>query len=101
MNGTATGNVRNISFFPNPVETEGILTYQTPANGLSIKLVIVDRKYKVLDTVANPSVTGSYNFLFAFDNNKYRTGEIYRLYYMFYQNSTLYYKGHGDIKIAK
>lgn len=101
VNSTASGSVRNISFFPNPVETEGVLTCQTTVSGLSIKLVIVDRKYRVVDTVTNSSITGFYNFRFAFDNSKYKTDEIYRLYYVFYQGSTLYYKGHGDIKIAK
>jgi hypothetical protein len=101
VNSTASGGVRSISFFPNPVETEGVLNCQTTVSDLSIKLVIVDRKYRVLDTVATPSITGSYTLRIAFDNSKYRTGEIYRLYYVFYQGSTLYYKGHGDIKIAK
>ena len=102
VNSTATGSVRNISFFPNPVETEGILTSQTTVSGISIKLVIVDRKYRVLDTgTTSSTTTNSYNYRFTFDNSKYKTGEIYRLYYVFYQGSTLYYKGHGDIKIAK
>ncbi|WP_022822186.1 hypothetical protein [Hymenobacter norwichensis] len=102
VNSTASGSFRNISFFPNPVETEGVLTCQTTASGLSVKLVLVDRKYRVLDTVTDSSTTtSSYSYRFTFDNSKYKTDEIYRLYYVFYQGSTLYYKGHGDIKIAK
>jgi hypothetical protein len=100
VNSTASGGVRNISFFPNPVETEGVLTCQTTVSGLSVKLVLVDNKYKVLNTITNSFTAGS-SFRLEFDDSKFKKGEIYRLYYVFYQGSTLYYKGHGDIKIAK
>jgi hypothetical protein len=100
VNSTAQGVVRNISLYPNPIETQGNFTYSVTAS-LSLKLVVVDRKYKVLlNTTYAPPTVGHYAFNIDFTDSKFESGESYRMYYVFYQGSTLYYKGHGDIKMA-
>lgn len=102
LNSTAQGGIREIFFYPNPIETQGNFGYaKTGTSSLTAKYVVVDRKYQVLQSGTLPSiVTGRNNIMLDFSGSKFESGEIYRMYYVFYQGSTLYYKGHGDIKMA-
>jgi hypothetical protein len=103
VDSPAQGGIQRISFFPNPVNpVYGVASFEydkTAASTFSGKCIIVDRKYKVLFSATMPKNSGGLS-LPIFGDSKFEKGKIYRMYYVFYEGSTLYYKGHGDIKIA-
>jgi hypothetical protein len=105
LNGSQQGGLRGLGFFPNPVSSvsrHGIFILGSTPTDLKAKLVIVDQKYKVLLEQETSLAKGS-NTQYAFNlsADKFPANKLYRLYYVYYTAAgTLYYKGHGDIKIA-
>lgn len=64
------------------------------------QLVLVDARYKVLDTFDVPAGKGT-TVALAFPAAKYPAGNLYRMYYVVYEptQKTVYYRGHGDVKV--
>jgi hypothetical protein len=98
------------SVYPNPVKADGLGNFtvlstngsqsSTVPTTVRVQLIIVDAKYKVLATLDQPAgkaVTVSIPFPAA----KYPAGNIYRVYYVVYEptQKTVYYRGHGDVKV--
>jgi hypothetical protein len=105
------GGVGLLSLFPNPA-VENVTFYIQPgstrnpntAPALHCKAVLVDKKYRELQTLDLLTRGGNNGSMFAFrlPIDKLKAGQLYRMYYVFYDDSkTLYLKGHGDIKIAE
>ncbi|MBC6606359.1 hypothetical protein H8B13_05990 [Hymenobacter sp. BT188] len=103
LNGLPQGGIQEISFYPNPVNPAyGVANFdyrKTAASNFSGRCVIVDGNYKVLFNTEIPPKSFGLQ-LPIFGGDKFEKGKIYRMYYVFYEGSILYYKGHGDIKIA-
>lgn len=107
VNAATQGQVSSLGFFPNPLQpgSNGTLLYQTAQQNMRLHLVFVDKKYKIIDRQDRPVDTGGRygtELPLPFPSAKFASNTIYRLYYIFYApDGTLYYKGHGDIKIAE
>lgn len=99
LNGAQQGSVREISFFPNPVTTEAQLSLRQSGGSTRFAWVVVDRKYKVVREYADEALSSA-STTFSINFSSLKKGETYRMYYVFYTGSTLYSKGHGDIRIA-
>lgn len=100
LNGPAQGGIQEISFYPNPVYEVAYFDYRKNAtSSFSGRCVIVNHKYKVLFSATMPNNSGGLSMPI-FGDSKFEKGKVYRMYYVFYEGSTLYYKGHGDIKMA-
>lgn len=85
---------------PNP--NAGLLIVgMNPERQVKVKYVFVNTDLRVLNYGVR-KLNGGVTFL-SFDlttNTAFRKGEYYRMYYGFYNSKdSLYYKGHGDIKI--
>ena len=97
----------NLTVFPNPVAQQGMFlvrpnTSRTVIPDLQGQVVLVDKKYKVLQQFAVRTNTGGVGTMLDFTDDKYEQGQLYRLYYIFYDdNKALYLKGHGDIKVSR
>ncbi|WP_152560124.1 hypothetical protein [Hymenobacter sp. IS2118] len=95
------GSLYGAGFYPNPVRSKAIIFYRTPVV-TTCKLVIVDKDYNVLteNTFSN-SIYPLESFTLNLFGSNFQKGRRYRLYYVMYNGTTLYTKGHGDIKMAE
>ncbi len=85
--------------FPNPATQAVRFDYQIPRAALS-KIVLVDKAYQVVATFDGPTTAStSYSIELNLDNGKFKKGQRYRLYYVLYNGTALYLKGHGDIRV--
>jgi len=85
--------------FPNPATSAVNFGYQTPGTALS-KIVLVDNTYQVVATFDGPTTAStSYAIMLNLNNGNYKKGQRYRLYYVLYNGTALYFKGHGDIRV--
>ena len=102
LNATATGNVTTtqIIAWPNPIGAgQAVFRYDTPVP-VSCKFVIVDAKYQVVGPMLSSPAVRNAEFYYNVFSSAYQQGKRYRLYYVLYDGTALYYKGHGDIKIS-
>jgi hypothetical protein len=74
-----------------PNHTEWIMTY-----------VLVDSRHNVLDWGETNGVNQNFASRTSYSANKYSAGKLYRLYYVIFNKDekTVYYKGHGDVKVT-
>ena len=89
-----------VAGFPNPTATGSVLVFKNYGK-LKLKVVVVDKQYKRLDTISEKwSGLMEYSLNFS-DSTKYPDG-VYRVYYSFSTKDSLnFYKGHGDILICR
>ncbi|ALD20092.1 hypothetical protein [Hymenobacter sp. DG25A] len=102
LNATQRGGISQVYFFPNPVKVngQGILTFRNNAP-VQLSAVVVDDKHKVLDQFSATVSSSNISFHRLYSSEKFNAG-MYRMYYVMYDiDGTLYYKGHGDIKIVE
>jgi len=98
------------SVYPNPVQAGvgGNFTVLATTGGQStpvpttvrVQLVVVDARYKVLDTNDVPAGQ-AVTVALSFPTPKYAANNLYRVYYVVYEptQKTVYYRGHGDVKV--
>jgi hypothetical protein len=98
------------SAYPNPVVAGGTGNFTVlPTTGsqsttvpttVRAQLVVVDTRYKVLNTFDVPAGKGT-TVALSFPTAKYPASNLYRVYYVVYEptQKTVYYRGHGDVKI--
>lgn len=67
---------------------------------ISVALALVNQHYKLI-TKPVPDSFFHYAVFFDFAKLELNSNENYRLYYLFYNNTGLVYKGHGDIHYLK
>lgn len=85
--------------YPNPLQVQFALHIEADKRTL-LQLVICDSMLTVKDRYFMPLKSGSNDFAFRLEPVNYNAGTNYRLYYGFYGAAeSLYYKGHGDLKI--
>lgn len=88
--------------FPNP--TSGIIIFAANISKPTlVQIVIVDNMLSLKDRYFLANSNNNLNlFTFSLDASKYSNNTNYRIYYGFYSlTDGLYYKGHGDLKIAR
>ena len=98
-NSQAKGAATIGGAFPNAASSAANFGYSIPGTAAG-KIIIVDRNHQVMTESSTTNPSGGYSFVFDFTRNGFLKGQRYRLYYVLYNGTTLYYKGHGDIKIA-
>lgn len=86
--------------YPNPCLSEFRFSYSTPTPVLC-KAVVVNRFYQPLTEFASPQASTRLDFSVNLAGKGFGPGGLYRIYYVLYNGTTLYGKGHGDIKIAE
>lgn len=97
---TLTGAVAVSPAFPNP--NNGIFIVGVdPERQCKMKYVFVDNEFRVLNygirKLNGGPIFHTYDFTAL---TSFKKGAFYRMYYGFYNSrDSLYYKGHGDIKI--
>jgi hypothetical protein len=66
-----------------------------------MSFVLVDARYNVVDWAETNGVNKNFAGRIAYPAAKYNTDTLYRLYYVIFNKDTktVYYKGHGDIKV--
>jgi hypothetical protein len=111
LDQSQTGGVGQLSLYPNPVVEmaafivePGTRNSPNTAPALKIKAIIVDKKYRKLQEFDLPTLGGNNGtrFTLRLDRSKLAADQLYRMYYVFYDdaNKQLYLKGHGDIKVV-
>ncbi len=65
---------------------------------VACKIVVVNASYRVITESGSTTPTRELTLMVDLTRNGFSNGQRYRLYYVLYNGSTLYYKGHGDIK---
>lgn len=98
VNGPARGSATISGAFPNPATTGVQFGYSIPGMAVQ-KIVIVDSNYRVITETSSANPSAGVQFIFDLTRNGFQKGQRYRLYYVLYNGTTLYYKGHGDIKV--
>lgn len=97
---TATGYIRLSPLFPNPGNGVFLMGVDVE-KACKMKAVFVNEQFQILHYLSR-SFTGG-PILTVHDltiNTAFRKGNYYRMYYGFYNSAdSLYYKGHGDIRI--
>ena len=96
LNGLPQGAASNISAYPNPATTAATFRYDTP-DAVSCQVVVVGNTYQSYYMRNFP--TPARNLVLPLDLTAFPKGQRYRVYYVLYTGNSLYYKGHGDIKI--
>ena len=86
--------------YPNPCLGAFHFGYATSAP-VFCKAVVVNRFYQPLNEFASPRVSTRLDFSVNVAGQGFKPGSLYRVYYVLYNGTTLYGKGHGDIKIAE
>ena len=101
LNTTASGKISYLSVYPNPISDDrAVFIFNSPM-AVTCSFVVVDAKYQVVLPLQT-STTASRGQSFLLDvSGGFQQGKLYRLYYVLRDGSTLYYKGHGDIKIGQ
>jgi hypothetical protein len=103
-------NVWELSAYPNPVALGGrtqlsVLLRQTdltiPASQLRIIYALVDAHYTTLEYGLADSVRKRFGASILYTASKCSSQSLYRMYYVIFNTNsgTVYYKGHGDIKV--
>ncbi|SHK32404.1 hypothetical protein [Hymenobacter psychrotolerans] len=100
LNAPATGTVSNLSAYPNPVGAGQTIFHFDAPTAVTCSFVVVDEKYQVVRPLQTATPNRSVRFSLDVSSNSFRQGKLYRLYYVFQEGNSLYYKGHGDIKIG-
>ncbi|MBD2714491.1 hypothetical protein KBK19_05550 [Microvirga sp. STR05] len=100
LNATATGTVSNLSTYPNPVEAGRAIFHFTTPIAVTCSFVVVDEKYQVVRPLQTSTASSGLSFSLDVSDSAFQQGKLYRLYYVFRNGSSLYYKGHGDVKIG-
>jgi hypothetical protein len=104
----------NIITYPNPISEGGrnILLAQfnqlgaaipAGAGELRMAYAIVDANYTLQAEADVISSRNSFNIALQYDAAKFHANTLYRIYYVMYDdtNKTVYYKGHGDVKVTR
>ena len=98
VNGAATGSFTG-GAYPNPAVTVVAFNYTIPGTA-SCKFIVVDNKYRVILENTPSAAAAGQTYHLNLTNSAFQKGYLYRIYYLLYNGTTLYLKGHGDIKIA-
>jgi hypothetical protein len=107
LNGAQqTSSVNHLGAYPNPVQLGSTVNFffGVPVSiaGSQLRLVIVDRKYKVVEKIDVPVNVPYRDSLLPIklSGDKYKPDNFYRIYYLYSTtDNTLLYKGHGDILV--
>lgn len=85
----------------NPATTSTTFSLSTPDATLC-DIVVVDQSYQSIigNNSSTPSLGGSFSFNLM-GSSAFKKGQLFRIYYLFHNGKTVYYKGHGDIRIAE
>ncbi|MCI1189638.1 hypothetical protein MON38_19620 [Hymenobacter sp. DH14] len=96
LNGASQGTATNISAYPNPATAATTFRYDTP-DAVSCQGIAVGNTYQsyYMRTFSTPAR----NLVLPLDLSAFPKGQRYRLYYVLYNGSKLYYKGHGDFRV--
>ena len=86
--------------YPNPCLSEFRFSCSTSAP-VFCKAFVVNRFYQPLTEFASPQASTRLDFSVNLAGKGFQSGSLYRVYYVLYNGTTLYGKGHGDIKIAE
>ncbi|MBJ6108612.1 hypothetical protein JAO73_06315 [Hymenobacter sp. BT523] len=89
--------------YPNPAIGAFRFSYsswQSP-QAVRCKVVVVNQVYQPLIEATSPGLSPNQEFQFDISGSSFRRGQLYRVYYVMYHGTTLYHKGHGDIKIEE
>ena len=108
VESSGSGGHRYLSLYPNPMSPVArratLLVDMRTTGPARITLVLVDKKFKQKGTFtleAVPDRSGVFQVALEFPADTYKQNELYRMYYAVYDGAKkLYYKGHGDFKIA-
>jgi len=100
VSSPAQGSAGITGAYPNPAYTGIVFGYSIPGTA-AYKIVIVDASYKVITESGSVNPTSNLSIALDLTRTGFSKGQRYRLYYVLYNGSTLYYKGHGDIKMAE
>ncbi|HEX8329253.1 MAG TPA: hypothetical protein VF629_17090 [Hymenobacter sp.] len=101
VNDRPIGTASMSGAYPNPATASVRLSWSTP-EAAQHDFVIADQSYQAIigNSSSTPSFGGSSTFNLS-QNSAFKRGQVYRVYYIFHNGKTVYYKGHGDIKIAE
>jgi hypothetical protein len=102
LNGSVTGTLSSISAYPNPVGAgKTVLQLESPT-AVTCSFVVVNASYQeVLPLYTAPAANQMWAVSLDVSGANFQQGNLYRIYYVLRNGSTLYYKGHGDIKIGQ
>ena len=90
----------SFSGFPNPAISDFQFGYSVP-NVVSYRYVLVDGSYRVLTQGDSPFPGNNLSFTVNASSPSLQQGKRYRMYYVLYNGTALYAKGHGDFKCGK
>ena len=92
-----------ISFggYPNPAVNQLNFFYTAPV-AVSCRYVVVDNLFRVIfeNSTSAPATQTTFSLNLT-KSARIKTGQRYRIYYVLYTGTTLYYKGHGDFKVVE
>jgi len=86
--------------YPNPAVSALSFFYVAPV-AVECQFIVVDNQFRVITAGNTPAPAPQTSFVL--NLSKYariQPGQLYRLYYVLYTGTTLYYKGHGDFKVT-
>jgi hypothetical protein len=105
-------NVWKITLHPNPVAlgSENQFTMwldktnpaiPNPPGGLLFSYKVVDARYNVLDWRESSGVDKNSGSIISYPASKFSANTLYRIYYVVFDKyeRTVFYKGHGDVKV--
>lgn len=104
-------NVWKLTAHPNPVVLGsrnqltaqlGTPNLEIPASNLRIAYALVDARYTKLEWGMADSVKKQFGASISYHPSKCSGNHLYRMYYVIFNTNdgTVYYKGHGDIKVT-
>jgi hypothetical protein len=99
-NDTAIGYIHISPAFPNP-STGIFLIGSDVERACKMKAVFVNERFQILHYLSRKYTGGPIINVYDFTaNTAFHKGNYYRMYYGFYNaKDSLYYKGHGDLRI--
>jgi hypothetical protein len=102
LNAAPQGQSTRLGFagYPNPAVSQFTFSYFVP-DPVACRFVLVDGSYRVLTQGESSSRIKNGNFSVDGSRLSLKSGKRYRVYYVLYTGTTLYAKGHGDIKIGE
>lgn len=97
---TATGYIQLSPLFPNPGNGVFLMGVDVE-KACKMKAVFVNEKFQILHYLSRPFTGGFILTAYDFTSlTSFHKGNYYRMYYGFYNaTDSLYYKGHGDIRL--
>jgi hypothetical protein len=100
INDTATGYIHLSSAFPNPSGGTFFIGVDTERE-CKMKAVFVNEQFQILHYLSRKFTGGPILTVHDFSGyTSFHKGKNYRMYYGFYNSKdSLYYKGHGDLRI--